>query len=612
MQINNRHIRTAIVLLPLSITFFLFQNFSVPNVNTSFLSQGAGSFLIQDVCVDANDQPTLDDPYACPYGMQRRNLKVGENLTYQKHDKPDGGNPIGFQNSASLPPLSNLFISTMNMVEGPALAYQAGYANFDPRGFNIAKAGANWYSFVGTKDGSLPYTQGFFNTDCLLQDSWLLFTKDVLILPKGVGASALATVWGAPSCDKTLLPPIQYWPRANTQGLLESAPLTYSSGKTMETITSYHWGLNPDGTADHLEKFYFTDQYGLTRWERWKVGSGTENISPCNGPSKIDNLIRVDCRDWTYVDPLPAPVSVFSQFQMSTLFPDYNLLKDPEFRAVTDAPAAAIGAWKRFSLASTLNWSITDREVDTNRRHIAFSCAGACSTSIINKNALVQDYMVQGLEASSHIQFGGTFWAESSSAPATLALIQFGADGVTALNTMTIPMTLNSKKQIFSQRVNLVSGATKVRFAIYPSTANVVYRFRDGHMSSVGGVVPLKFSLTYSRGFQMTSGQTVSTTTKKLDFKNDGDICVSSLAKGNLLWCANSGGHACAGSSCKLEFRQDGNLCAYKQTSSSPLVWATAALWCSGTVNTGNSLVLQNVAPYLRITNSFNIKIWPQ
>lgn len=611
MKMSNRHVRTASVLIPLSITFFLFQNFSVPNVDTSTLSQGAGSFLIQDVCVDANDQPTLDDPYACPYGMSRRNMKVADNLTYQKHDKPDGGNPLGFQNSASLPPLSNLFISTMNMVEGPALAYQAGYANFDPRGFNVAKGGASWYSFVGTKDGSLPYTQGFFNTDCLLQDSWLLFSKNVLTLPRGVGASALATLWGAPSCDKSLLPPISYWPRANTQGLLESVPLTYTSGKTMDTITSYHWGLNPDGTADHLEKFYFTDQYGLTRWERWKVGSGTENISPCNGPSKSGNLIRVDCRDWTYVEPLPAPVSTFSQFQMSTLFPDYNLLKDPEFRAVSDAAAGALSVWKRFSLASTLNWSITDREADTNRRHIAFSCAGACVNGAL-KNALVQDFAIIDLATSSHIHLGGTFWIDSAtSASADLVLSQFNAAGGEVTRT-TIPMLLSTKKQMFSQRINLISGVTKLRYGIYPKTANTVYRFRDGYMSSVAGVAPVKLNLSYARGFAMTSGQTLLTQYQKLVFQNDGKLCVYSTVNGQSLWCANSGSHACAGGTCKLEFRQDGNLCAYKQTSASPLAWSTTALWCSGTANIGGqSLVLQNATPYLRITNSSNIKIWP-
>lgn len=43
-------------------------------------------YLIQQVCVDANDTPTAADPITCP-GTARK-LRIGEHLPYHKWDMP--------------------------------------------------------------------------------------------------------------------------------------------------------------------------------------------------------------------------------------------------------------------------------------------------------------------------------------------------------------------------------------------------------------------------------------------------------------------------------------------------------------------------------------------
>lgn len=48
------------------------------------------------------------------------------------------------------------------------------------------------------------------------------------------------------------------------------APIGYETGKVLDTIVSYHYAHRDLSRKDNaLERFFFTDEYGFTRWEAW-------------------------------------------------------------------------------------------------------------------------------------------------------------------------------------------------------------------------------------------------------------------------------------------------------------------------------------------------------
>jgi hypothetical protein len=65
-------------------------------------------------------------------------------------------------------------------------------------------------------------------------------------------------------------------------------------------IVDHHGGGDPN-RSDHIERFYFTRVYGLTRWERWNVAAAPATGVACNGPTREGRFVRADCRDWTNV-----------------------------------------------------------------------------------------------------------------------------------------------------------------------------------------------------------------------------------------------------------------------------------------------------------------------
>lgn len=113
-------------------------------------------------------------------------------------------------------------------------------------------------------------------------------------------------LWAGQNCLATDIP-ITQWPLASTVTNLIYGH-QFTSNKILDAIESYHWGRSLDGTFHHLEKFYFTKEYGLSRWERCelKANGAQPNLNAgCNGQTISDSfagpMARIDCRDWTFV-----------------------------------------------------------------------------------------------------------------------------------------------------------------------------------------------------------------------------------------------------------------------------------------------------------------------
>ena len=99
---------------------------------------------------------------------------------------------------------------------------------------------------------------------------------------------------------------------------------TASRGQTgsavLPTLVSEHFGGKDVAGADHLERMYFTQALGYTRWERWQnlavhdrfrdqaaALAASGRCEPGLGAPAAAGWVMVDCREWTQIAPPSDP-----------------------------------------------------------------------------------------------------------------------------------------------------------------------------------------------------------------------------------------------------------------------------------------------------------------
>jgi hypothetical protein len=103
----------------------------------------------------------------------------------------------------------------------------------------------------------------------------------------------------------------------------------------LEALVSEHFGGADPAAADHLERFYFTRELGLTRWERWEqLGASRRpdleararrfaDTGRCDPrpppPERAERWRLVDCREWTTIVPAAAPAGDPPHFWLDRL-----------------------------------------------------------------------------------------------------------------------------------------------------------------------------------------------------------------------------------------------------------------------------------------------------
>jgi hypothetical protein len=112
-------------------------------------------------------------------------------------------------------------------------------------------------------------------------------------------------------------------------GGINSAPTKY-----VDTVVSSHGYSNDPSflTNGHIEVFYFTKLYGVTRWEAWypaQQNLPSRATVTCNGSTtRVDKVIpmtRADCCDWSATEIItPAVHAIWP-------IPDLNLLSNFHF-----------------------------------------------------------------------------------------------------------------------------------------------------------------------------------------------------------------------------------------------------------------------------------------
>ena len=281
----------------------------------------AWDFLVQDVCVDTANRPIPDatplDASRCP---RRRKLAIGERLPYHKHDWPGAADrdvrPGGYQASDSIPIRTAL---------GPAVlqTYDFGdqprrFGAFDPGdGGQVAFFTGATAAFGITEDGGAGM-QLFIGPGCAPTDGWVIVDRSFAMQPSG---EALARITRNPrQCPDRLGYAYTRW---------RVQPVTYRTmargrpGRAeLPTLVSEHFGGRDVVSADHLERFQFTQALGYTRWERWQNLSvhdraadraqaaalaATGRCAPGLGAPEAGPWAMLDCREWTQIVPPDDP-----------------------------------------------------------------------------------------------------------------------------------------------------------------------------------------------------------------------------------------------------------------------------------------------------------------
>jgi hypothetical protein len=415
--------------------------------------------LIQDVCATPDGRLLPDDPYdPCPPGSARRDLRVGEALPYHRHDQPGPGAPLGYQRHDSFPRPG----ATRRYVH-PFDFAPFGEYNPDHDGYDVVEADGAYASIIGTRD-PVGLAQTFFGPGCALADSWLLYPTTGYATPGDKTAQLILVGW-----ERALAPfpgrcPGRY-DQSLTRWQLRAADfggIGGSRSKHLDALVVDHYGGGAIATADHIERFYFTGLYGLTRWERWQR-TGTPRAEGCSGPTSEGGFVRLDCRDWTHVvgDPSPYPPEAWP-----TPYAQSNLVQNHDFGGGT------ADHWERLGASTT--GSITNRSVvtDGNGAHLATNCAGPCSPG----QCIYQDVPRAALGGS--FRFGGMFWAEGGSG--SIEFVVFQRDARAAIvERHSVPLVVDgTPRRVVSPRFVVNPATNHFRITVYLNAPNT-FHFDD-------------------------------------------------------------------------------------------------------------------------------------
>ena len=287
-----------------------------PNMALGSFQEEALDYLVQDVC-EVHGQPSSKGPLNCPGTL--RDLKVGEQLRYHKHDWPNvhdlASRPGGYQRGNSFPidwEQYRVVIHTFDHSGG-----QREFGRFDPgdggdlyivgeSSVNIAltETSKGLYMFLGPHCGPRPSLGN-------LLDSWVVLRTPI------DGGSTVAALHL--SQDRSC--PLRYsrshtdW---RTRAIRYRATLEGALTEPIKTIITDHFSQETPERSATMERFYFTQELGVTRWEKWQnfahpsapstaavreqrlVESGRCGVRE-GGPSRSWHLL--DCREFTNIVP---------------------------------------------------------------------------------------------------------------------------------------------------------------------------------------------------------------------------------------------------------------------------------------------------------------------
>lgn len=279
-------------------------------------STGGGpvDWLLPKVCADKSNRPLSVDPYPhCPSGSRLRNIALSDPLPYRKMDQTSETYKDIYPRLAS--DGTPVIVATLDWIGRPPQAR----TNFDvgEDGYDLQVVKGGWAAVGETRSGSGEFATSFFTTGCKDYGGLILF-PDFLngSSPSGSHIAPVATVpWEVSGANWPGRCPSYYVSDQITDwqlieglkfGLAANGPVKKLD--SMVTTMGYRTSKNGDIISNwnkkgHLERFYFTKLYGLSRWESWvPVGQFGDSIVDTNknaglwsrSQSALDRCILTD------------------------------------------------------------------------------------------------------------------------------------------------------------------------------------------------------------------------------------------------------------------------------------------------------------------------------
>ena len=351
-------------------------------------------------------------------------------------------------------------------------------------GYDIYVVGDGWASASQTRNGG-SFSTTFFSPGCKPYNGWLFFPSNISM--NSSPGTTTSGIWG------------NNWEQ-NGENWPGICPSTYGSSQTdWYPAPNFPFGNTPDKTktlnamvvikgyapGSQLQVFYFTELYGVTRWEVWTPAG--QNPVPgnfsCNG-SRSYNRYGVDftvtaCRDWSSVNVLAVP-----NLPAVWPVPDQNLLQNFHF-------GTGITPWQRSGNSAEgnlINWSLLNSttpldsahsQTGSGVRYLATNCSGTCT----GQQMIYQDVTIDGRTPSGNYTLAVTARTQGTN-PGTLklSLLQLSSSTASVGTPVSFEIQASPTNQpsvvlgsLFlrgSVNLQLAPDAQTLRFAITPMTSH--------------------------------------------------------------------------------------------------------------------------------------------
>jgi hypothetical protein len=247
-------------------------------------------FMVMNVCVDGHDRPLAGVAPTDPGCLRQRNIRVGEPIPYHLHNFPG-------RNRGCASRLGDVSKDNIPIRKDDETRIVSFYDHgIDPTCPDVAPGSPHFGRYDPGREGAsiqwVDHDFGFImgSWSPVAPSSWLTpscrdgsssstrFFRGWVIGPRtvppmnqpgfGVFGSAIVHLTGPIGS----LPCPRRFHRYFTDWM--SGMMRFSGGMTLETLVSEHYpraaadGTSP-GLSQQVERTYWTDAFGLTRWEKW-------------------------------------------------------------------------------------------------------------------------------------------------------------------------------------------------------------------------------------------------------------------------------------------------------------------------------------------------------
>jgi hypothetical protein len=448
-------------------------------------------YMIQEVCDNGSGGHTNADPVTCP--ATARKLNIGEALPYHKWDS------VSAQISDSFPiaDISNRFrVVQMEFFDNPSAFIQPLFDAGDPHtgrsGYDMIMDDGSYVSAEGTYDPGAGWQPMWMNSQCALGDTWILAPKTATI-PFGQGAANSTINNTSPQC-----PPNSNYGTADTVWNYY-AGLLYESGKRLNTIKVFHFG-GPTINTQSIEMFYFTKEYGKTRWEAWNStvsGPNSAAVAACptgtNGGVSVfgsTTYYLLDCHDWSFVQASPTgDWSPSVNWHVDPLYNSVNELVNTHMQCTNSSGVSGhcggstvcqtIAGWGRIG---DLNWGY-DQNIQaptaSSNCALIFSIPDGPSGQGVYQDALAPG-RAQAHWAAGNYTFGAFLWSPTGATiTGTMTVFQLNS-ALGIISQTNVPFTVGATRTFFQGAFTVTGTSTaRFRFQIYPGTVGPNYEITE-------------------------------------------------------------------------------------------------------------------------------------